>query len=176
MKGRILLALAAAVLGFTAPAARAHDDNITRVGNQEVRELRLGGHVDLSQAEDIFGIPKIPVWHETDIETPTGYASRGGTLAAFHGPNCACGRPFGICFDVAAIKRDGKDPNEVLLHELTHAWQYYLDPDNHGRRATLDELRYGYYYAPHEVEARKVARQLNDAGVRVWFPNQRAGA
>lgn len=133
------------------------------------------GRVDLSQGERIFDIPAIPVWPEPDLEPGNSANEVGGTtLASFHGPSCRCGRPFGITYDLGAMWRCGADPNESLLHELTHAWQHYRDPEGCARRQAVELQRFGYWNAPHELEARDVAARLNDVGVRVWFPERTA--
>lgn len=130
------------------------------------------GRVDMTSAERLFGLPMaIPVSAEHNINGTTPSLVDGTvTLAAFHAPGCSCGRPFGICYDPAAIADAGQDTNEVLLHELTHAWQFFVDPGGCAAQhlAELDE--YGYWDAPFEVEARFVAESLNRAGVQVWFP------
>lgn len=131
------------------------------------------GHmVDLSEGEAIFAIPAVPVWQETGLGDRGGGWRKGATtVASFHGPHCDCGRPFGITYDLDAIQECGVDPNETLLHELTHAWQYYLDPAGSEAEYVRQLQVYGYYYAPMECEAREMARRLTAAGVRVWFPN-----
>ncbi|MGZ6570509.1 MAG: hypothetical protein ACXVHB_06070 [Solirubrobacteraceae bacterium] len=167
--GNLLLLATALLLVVVAPAAGAQGKSLTCVGSEESRKLGLG-QVDLSAGEELFGIPSVPVWPEADIEAPAQLEYAGRTLAAFHGPHCVCGRPFGISYDLEAMRAVGKDPNEVLLHELAHAWQYYLDPGGSQQRQDHDVLTHGYWNAPHEVEARMLAHKAHAAGVRVWFP------
>ena len=127
---------------------------------------------DLSEGEDILGIPAIPIWEESSLKGNALVANGGATvLAAFHPPCCDCGRQYGIAYDRAAVALNRTySMNQVLLHELVHAWQYWLDPDNAPavQRAELEQ--FGYKNAPHEVEARVLARWLDNVGIRVWFP------
>lgn len=127
--------------------------------------------VDLSAAEHELGIPAVPVWQEANLDDAVTAAMGGTTLASFHGPRCGCGRPFGITYDLDAMVRHGS-PNNTLLHELVHAWQYHQDPEWSGYRQALDLERYGYFNAPHEVEARRLSRMMDEAGIRVWFPER----
>jgi hypothetical protein len=129
------------------------------------------GHVDLSAGEAMFEIPPVPVWQESDIDMSEQFRTGARALAAFHGPGCSCGRPFGIGYDLRAIVASEHDPNEVLLHELTHAWQFHIDPGGSDARHVEDVAEYGYWDAPHEVEARLIASVFNVAGIRVWFPS-----
>lgn len=122
---------------------------------------------DLTQAEEHFGIPQIPV-------RPGRLES--GTLAKFCSPDCNCGGEYGITYDLPqmclAHMLGSEDPNEIMLHELTHAWQHHRDPHNRTAERRMEILFYDYENQPSEVEARKVAAELNAAGVQVWFPDE----
>jgi hypothetical protein len=122
---------------------------------------------NLTEAEQLLGLPTIPVHPEAGISPLTlGLSKHEGTpLAIFRGPKL--GIKFGIAYDIDAIREAGEDPNEVLLHELVHALQYFRDPQNAARIAREEIDRFGYDDAPHEVEARVMARHLKDM-VRVW--------
>ena len=113
---------------------------------------------DLTEALDVLRLDPIPIWPERNIN------GSGITAAAFHSENCACGRGYGICYDLAMMD----DPNETMLHELTHAWQHARGDCHHA----LELMQYGYWNAPHEREARKVAAALKRHGIRVWFPER----
>lgn len=126
--------------------------------------------VDLSAGEALLEIPPVPITQEANLSGTGGFTVEGSTLASFHGPQCSCGRPFGITYDLDRMVRHGT-PNETLLHELVHAWQYHRDPHNFAERS-LDVFEYGYWNAPHEVEARELAALMDEAGVRVWFPER----
>lgn len=131
----------------------------------------MAATVNLAEGEAILGIPIIPIWEEFNIEQDAAAAMRSTrTLASFHPPGCACGRSFGICYDLAAITETGHGVNETLLHELVHAWQYCMDPTGSGPRQIADVERFGYHGSPHEVEARALAAAMHGAGVQVWFP------
>ena len=74
--------------------------------------------VDLSEAEALLELP-IPI----PIHAVSGMVGPDGTpvLARFDPRN-------GIDFDADATDRACWDLNEVLLHELVHAWQFFRDP------------------------------------------------
>jgi hypothetical protein len=65
--------------------------------------------------------------------------------------------------DLEAILAAGVDPNEALLHECAHAWQWFVtNTPTPGRRyqrerwqAITRAERYGFGYgdAPHEAQA-----------------------
>lgn len=132
----------------------------------------MTGRVDLCEVERILALPPIPVWPEANIDG-NALVSGGGTavLAAFHPPTCRCGRPYGIAYDQKAIALDRRySMNEVLLHEAVHAWQYWLDPEGAPAKWERDDAMFGHEDAPHEVEARVLARRLDEIGVQVWFP------
>jgi hypothetical protein len=132
---------------------------------------RALGYVDLSAGEKVFGLPAIPCWPEHNIKgNPLAQLVESRPLAAFHPAGCPCGDPYGIAYDLGAIEAAEYEPNEVLLHELTHAWQFWIDPEHYTERCVSELERFGYWDAPHEVEARAMARHLNALGVRVWFP------
>jgi antirestriction protein ArdC len=123
--------------------------------------------IDLSAAEHILELPPIPVRHVGSIDAPIEGAV---VLAQFNGPNCENGRPFGIDVDLDVITRAGEDPNEILCHELVHAWQWFNDPAGFMAQARFELATQGYHDAPYEVEARTLAAMMVDAGVRVLFP------
>lgn len=122
---------------------------------------------DTSAAERLLRIPPVPITAEPDLN-----GRDSGTLASFHSPTCNCGRSYGITYDLPRILRSGESPNEVMLHELTHALQCHRDPENVDERHMLERAVFGYYNSPHEREARKVAAELHAAGVQVWFPER----
>lgn len=129
------------------------------------------GRADLTQGESVLGLDRIPVWQQRELDGNALVAKGGPVLAVFHPPDCRCGRPYGIAYDLYAIgMARSYSVNEVLLHELVHAWQYWLDPLWESDMQQLELKYYGYTDAPHEVEARRVAQRLHETGVQVWFP------
>ena len=132
----------------------------------------MRGRAELREAEEILGLAPIPVWQEANLGGNALVAGGGRTaLASFHPPCCGCGRAYGIAYDLAAVALDRTyTMNEVLLHECVHAWQYWLDPVGSPAQQQAELERYGYHDAPHEVEARVLARWMDAAGIRVWFP------
>jgi hypothetical protein len=116
-------------------------------------------HIDLSEAEALLELP-IPI----PIHAVSGIVGRDGSkaLASFNARN-------GIDYDLAAIEDACWDLNEVLLHELVHAWQFFRDPAGFEANAAAEIAEYGYWDAPYEVEARELAWQMHDAGVQVEF-------
>lgn len=126
--------------------------------------------IDLSPFEEMFGMPKIPVWVEN---------LGPDTLGSYHPPNCACGRPEGISLNLPLLEYEGKDPNNTLLHEAMHALHYFYDPE--GAEALKDEElsnteRYGEDWAYRNNEAERFARfgaaYLEDLGMRLWDPER----
>lgn len=126
--------------------------------------------VDTRAAEELLGIPfRVPLYPSDNIVNPAmepGWRS----VAAFNTPDNVSGRPFGIDLDLDLVLAAGFDPDETLLHELVHVWQWLCDPQNFRARIEQELAGYGYVDAPHEVEARELARMMLEADVRVYFP------
>ena len=115
--------------------------------------------VDLSEAEAFLGLPTPIV-----VRPLPGIVGADGTaaLARFNARS-------GIDYDPDAIERGCWDLNEVLLHELVHAWQFFRDPAGFEAKTAAEIAEYGYEDAPHEVEARELAWKMHGAGVQVDF-------
>ena len=78
-----------------------------------------------------------------------------------------------MLIEVAANHHD-LGPNVTLLHEVVHAWQWFSDALSVGARQDNELATHGYWDAPHEVQAREFATLLDQAGVRVYFPEHAA--
>jgi hypothetical protein len=127
--------------------------------------------VDPRAAEELLALPiRIPVRPLEPIPAQDGTVC----LARFNPPRCDNMRPFGIDFDLPMTLAAGADPNEILLHELVHAWQWACDPEGFATMARREIAEHGYEDASHEVEARELAAKMLEAGVRVWFPERAA--
>lgn len=132
--------------------------------------------IDLSEAEALFGLPfNIPIRPAASIRVDelSTLDKPMASLTRFVGPPLG---QFGIEYDLVGLmmsELDG-DPgvNEMLLHEVVHAWQWFSDPAGFEARHASELAEYGYWDAPHEVQARQLAHLLNEAGVRVYFPER----
>lgn len=119
--------------------------------------------IDLSEAEALLELPvPIPV-RPAGPDAPLVSDSAQATF--IYDP-----ASFGIVYSLENCERFRCDPNESLLHELVHVRQWFDDPLGFPARVDRELDEYGYLNAPHEVEARELARMMLEAGVRVYFP------
>lgn len=113
--------------------------------------------IDLSAAERLLDLPiSIPIRPVADI-APGVFAQFSSSL-------------FCIEYDLAKMLFCEEDPNAILLHELIHVRQWLDHPATWADQCQRDLAAHGYQHAPHEIDANCRARDLCDAGVRVYFP------
>jgi hypothetical protein len=138
---------------------------VTATGGELTGDEAAVDIVDLSQAEELMGLPPI------DIRPYESEPDAAGNLQVARFTAAPDG--VWIDFDLDAALHGGMDPNAALLHELVHVWQWLGDPAGFKARVEWELAEYGYADAPHEVEARKMAATMVDAGVQVYWPAER---